>query len=270
MHKKTLLYFADGMIIGSAMLIPGVSGGTTAIILGIYDKMISAVGSFFKMTKKNIIFLASVCFGALIGMALFAKAILFVTDFFRVPMMFLFMGAVLGSLPMLYNKANVKKVSPSVILAPIIGASIVLLIEMIPEDLIKISLGNNVIDYIILILCGVLLSIALVLPGISVSYMLLILGIYEPTLLAIEERNFMFICVLAVGILLGVFLTTNLLEKAMENHSQITYLMIIGFVIVSLREVFPGIPIGIEVISSSLTLISGFGAVLLLSRMVKA
>ena len=267
MRKKNLIIDTiKGIVIGASMLIPGVSGGTIAIILNVYDDLISSISSFFKETKESIITLLTVGGGAVVGIILFSKAILFVTNTFRMPMMFLFLGAALGSVPMLYRKAQIKKFSFSVLLYPTLGALLVLLIEMIPQNALKIDPNAGIISYIILVAAGIVLSVALVLPGISVSYMLLILGIYETTLTAIEQMQIAFLVALVFGVALGICLSTRLLEKAMKNYPQATYLLIIGFVLVSLREIFPGLPNGIEILTCFLTFGAGLVGILYLSR----
>lgn len=266
MYWLALSNIAKGMIIGAAMLIPGFSGGTTAIILDIYDKLVSAVASFFKNPKRNMMILSTVGIGGVLGIVLFSRVMLFITGFFRVPMLFLFTGAVLGSIPMLYKKAELTKFSFKAIIFPVLGAAFVMILGLLPKDMFEFGLCLGPTEYIILFLSGIALSIALILPGISFSYMLLVLGLYESTLLSIEQRQVSFLFVLAAGVLIGILLFTKLLEIAMNKYSQITYLMIIGFVLVSLREVFPGIPMGVELISSILSFISGFGLIFVLSQ----
>ena len=79
------------------------------MILGIYDKLITSVSSFFKHEKQSMIILGTFVLGAGIGILLFAKPLLYLTDTFTFPMMYLFMGAVVGSIPMIYKKADIKK-----------------------------------------------------------------------------------------------------------------------------------------------------------------
>lgn len=267
--KSALKNTLKGTVIGSAMLIPGVSGGTTAIILDVYDDLISSVSSFFKDTKKSLFTLLTIGVGALLGILFFSKAILYITSKFYMPMMFLFFGAVLGSIPMLYRKAEIKRFSLGTIVYPLIGAGLVLIMEFIPKDSLKIPVGAGWMSYLVVILAGLILSVAFVLPGISVSYMLLILGIYETTLTAIENMEYMFLITLLVGIALGVLLSTRILEKSMKNHPQATYLLIIGFVLVSLKEIFPGIPLGLGIIESIITFLVGFISVFYLSKLSK-
>ncbi|MDF2685874.1 MAG: hypothetical protein K0S55_1055, partial [Clostridia bacterium] len=106
--KKIFIEAGKGVVTGASMLIPGVSGGTMAIILGYYNNLISSVSSFFKDPKKNFFTLLIYCGGAGIGILLFAKMLLFVTNTFPMPMMYLFTGAVIGSVPMLYRKTGLK------------------------------------------------------------------------------------------------------------------------------------------------------------------
>lgn len=256
MNKSILTNAAKGTVIGASMLIPGVSGGTTAIILGIYDKLISAVSSFFKNPKKNLIFLGSVAVGGIIGLLLFAKAILFLINAWEMPMLYLFIGAVLGSVPLLFQQAGLKKLTPGAIIFPLIGIGFVALMALLPKDLFNVDSASPML-YIMLFIGGIFISIALILPGISTSYMLLILGIYQPTLNAIENMNIPFIACLGVGILVGIIVCTKGLETALNKFPQPTYLIIIGFVLGSLKDVFPGLPTGMNIPMCILTLVIG-------------
>ena len=98
--------FVYGVVIGAAMLIPGVSGGTTAIILGIYDQLVAAVASFFKDIKKNFLFLIVIALGGVAGILLFSKLLLRLISLWEVPMLFLFIGATSGSFPLLVRKSR--------------------------------------------------------------------------------------------------------------------------------------------------------------------
>ena len=119
MKKKELAIDTfKGMFIGACMLVPGVSGGTIAIILDVYDKLISSVSSFFKDIKGNILTLLTICGGAVIGIIMFSKAILFVVNDYAFTSMYLFLGAVLGSIPLLLKKAKIKKFSTGLIIYP--------------------------------------------------------------------------------------------------------------------------------------------------------
>jgi putative membrane protein len=264
--KKLFIESGKGIVTGASMLIPGVSGGTMAIILGFYDKIISAVSSFFKDPKKNFITLLIYCGSAGLGILLFANMLLFVTNAFPMPMMYLFTGAVLGSIPMLYKKTELKVFPLFKAIFPLLGIVVVLLLDKLPTDLLSFNAKMGLTEYIILLVAGVIIAIALVLPGISVSYMLLVLGIYQPTLKAIEGMNLTFLIPLGLSVLLGVFLSTKLLEYTMKKYPDATFLTIIGFVVASIKDIFPGIPGGINIFFCLLTFAAGFIMILYISK----
>ena len=106
----------------------------------------------------------------------------------------------------------------------------------------------------------------LVLPGISISYLLLLMGIYDEMMRAVSEFYLPFLLPLAAGLVLGILLITKGLEYAMTRHPHPTYFIILGFILGSIGELFPGIPSGGELVLCILTLAAGFFAVLLLSR----
>ena len=110
-------------------------------------------------------------------------------------------------------------------------------------------------------------AVALVLPGISVSYLLLVLGLYGSTIEAIDQLNLPFLCSLGLGLAVGIIATTKLLEHLMQVHPRATYLIILGFVVASIPTIFPGVPAGVEWIACLLTLLAGFGVVFNVSQL---
>ena len=242
--KSYLSIAGKGFFVGGSMLVPGVSGGSMAMILGIYGKLIDAVSSFFKHIKWSIQFLLVFCFSAMLGMFLFAKPLLNLIEQFPLVMMFFFIGAVFGSVPMIVRKAEVKQFSIRVILYPILGYLMMYGINLLPENTLNPSDMSSLLRYIPVLIAGIVVAVALVLPGISVSYMLLVLGFYEDTMQAISNLDLLFLMPLGIGLVLGIIMTTKLLEKAMEKQPEPTYLIILGFIFASCVDVFPGVPKG--------------------------
>lgn len=257
---------AKGMCVGGSMLVPGVSGGSMAMILGIYDRLIEAVSSFFKHVGASIRFLALFSISAGVGMALFAKPLLSLIERFPTVMMYFFMGAVCGSIPMIVRKAKVKKLHWSVIVYPVIGLLMMFAIQLLPMDLLSVGDRGSIISYLPMVVTGIVVAIALVLPGISVSYMLLVLGLYEETMEAISTMDFLFLMPLGVGLVLGILLTTKLLDQAMTRYPTATYLVILGFILASCIDVFPGIPSGLNILFAILMFCGG---AFLIGRLVK-
>lgn len=242
------------------MLIPGVSGGTVALMCGIYYKLIISVDTFFEKPNENMKFLMSVALGGILGVLLFSRLILAAYNTFMVPMIYMFIGAVLGSIPLLIKSSGIKKLEPSILIYPIIGIACVFLIEQIPKGILSVE-TEGFVGYIALFIAGVFLSTPLVLPGISFSYMLLILGIFEPTLIAINTINLKYLIPLCLGILIGTFITAKIIRLILKKYHVQTYMVIIGFVISSLKDIYPGFPQGNDMFISLILMIVSFALV---------
>ncbi len=259
--------FVYGVVIGAAMLIPGVSGGTTAIILGIYDQLVAAVASFFKDIKKNFLFLIVIALGGVAGFVLFSNLMLKLISLWEVPMMFLFIGATSGSFPLLVRKSREGfKLSSALFL--LLGFALVFGISYLPKSLFHFD-AHSVAGFFTLFALGIPLAVALVLPGISFSYMMLVFAIYNPFLRAISGFDVLFLLPLGLGLIAGVLLSTKLLEKAMQRFPGPTYFAIIGFVLGSILEILrelPHTPAGWEIPACILTLAVGAAGVWLYSR----
>lgn len=259
------LNIIKGLIIGVLMLIPGISGGTVAIMLGIYYKLIASVDTFFEKPKENIKYLLTIAVGGVLGVILFSKPILFLYNTYKMPMVYLFMGAVLGSVPLLIKCAGIKKIRLGTVTYLMFGIVIVMLLTLIPKNTFDIN-TDGITGYVILFAVGMLLATALVLPGISFSYMLLILGLYEQTLFSIETMQIPYLLFLGTGILLGTYLTAKVIRLVLRKYPQQTYLVIIGFVIASLKDIFPGVPVGAELYLSILIFLISFVTIYKLSE----
>lgn len=266
MEKKVAPNLIRGFIIGSSMMVPGVSGGTMAIILGIYDELIHAVSSFSKDVKKNGFFLLQFILASLLGILVLSGPMLKAITLWNKPMMFLFMGAIAGSIPPLYKKVKVSRIKAINIVVAAFGAILGNSMSLLPEGLFSISHVFSLSNFLLMVAAGVIIAIALVLPGISASYMLLMMGMYDLTLIAIKELNFFFLTPLIIGVLGGTFLTAGILEREMKRHPQFTYMLIIGFMIGSLVEIFPGLPLGRDIIYCLLTLVAGLAVILMIGR----
>lgn len=105
---------------------------------------------------------------------------------------------------------------------------------------------------------GIIIAIALILPGISTSFLLVVLGLYKPLIEAVKTKNMGFLLPVVIGTIFGTFATTGILEKLMNEKPRQTYLMILGFVAVSVVQVFPGIPTGINILYSIIAFIFGY------------
>lgn len=245
--KNNIIIILKGFIIGSSMSVPGVSGGTMAILLGIYDKLISSISNFLKDIKGNFLYLFKVAIGGVLGIGSLAFLIKWLLESFPIIVSFFFLGAVIGGIPALYKKTKESPFGLSSLLYFLLGFAVVISIGFIPAGNLDFTRETGLIKIIILLITGIIIAIALVLPGISTSHMLLIMGMYDSMLLAITEFDIAYIGILGISILVGVFITTKPIEWTMNKFPHQTYCMIIGFVLGSTSEIFrdkilPAIP----------------------------
>lgn len=258
---KKLVIFIKGIVVGIATLVPGVSGGTMAIILGIYDEMIHAVSSFFKDIKKNTIFLATLGIGGIVGIGAFSRVIEYSLANFKFPMIYLFLGIILGGIPVLYKKANSKSEKGIDWLPFSIGFIIILIMTFYNGTIVDLAGSTGILNFVFLFIAGIIIAVALILPGISTSFLLLTLGLYDITINAINNLELNFLIPIVLGAGFGVITTTKVLERFLTKKPRPTYMLILGFVIGSIIEVFPGIPSGIDIIVSIITFVLGFVAI---------
>ena len=266
---RIVLNMLKGLIIGASMSVPGVSGGTMAILLGCYDDMIRAISSFMKNVRKNAFFLLQICAGSVLGIVLISRVITagLENDFAREPLLCLFIGVVLGGVPVMYRKTRSSVSRGWDYLYCLAGLVLVVLIGLIPENVLDLASGSGPRTVVFLLIAGFVVAVALVLPGISAMLMLAALGLYETAAKAIADVNLPFLIPLVLGVLFGVFSTTRLLENLMNRYPRKTYLAIIGFVLGSVHQVLPDrFPAGWAIPLCVLALPAGFFAITFIAK----
>lgn len=267
--KMRLIDAVKGFIIGATMSVPGASGGTMAILLGIYDDIIGAVSSLRRNFKKSFLFLFVLFIGGFLGLLCITKPMEYLLEHFQYPTLFFFAGAILGGVPLLCRQSQVKKFSAGVIGWPVLGAAIVIgiwALEFIPGFAFAYNPGGGFKDYLILFVIGLVCSAGFVLPGISTSFLFVLFGIYEEMLAAVSSFDIKFIFSLGLGMLIGALLVAKLLDKLMAKYTQQSFLTMLGFVLGSLVAVIPGVPQGWNILWCILTLVAGFCAIYFASR----
>ena len=260
----TLKYLISGLGVGAAMTIPGVSGGTAAMLLGVYDQLVRAVSRLFSAPCRNLTLLLSFGGGAAAGALILARLISFLlTTPAEIPLRFFFLGAVAGGIPLILRRAEIRKFTPGELILVLLGAAAVLLISKLPEGLF--SPENSGLGGIFLrFLGGILLAAALVLPGISASHFLYMLGLYDDVIGRLGSFDLLPLLPMAAGVLVGTFLSARALETLFENHKTGTYLVILGFMLASLRELLPSAADWIQVSTGIICAAVGFLAVFML------
>ncbi len=262
-HSKMLV---SGIIIGGTMIVPGVSGGSMAMILGIYNSLISAISSFTKEPKKHITTLGVLGVGCLLGVVILAFPLKILLQNHHAVMMYLFMGAVGGGIPTIVEKTGAKSFSWRYLGYVLLGALCVLGIDLLPISS-ALSGADGVAAVGAMILAGFIAAATMLLPGISGSYMLLLLGLYADTINAILSFKLSFLIPLGIGMVVGLLVAARGLERALARYPGVTHLIILGFILGSLVGIFPGIPTGMDWIYCPLALVGGGFAILKLGKL---
>ena len=233
-----------GFFIGISDLIPGVSGGTIAFILGIYDELLAAISGFFSRNwKKHIGFLLPLGIGIGATLLLFSRVIEYLLKNHPAPTQFFFMGLVIGVLPFITKQAGVKRhfTWKHFIVILLVGATLASLAFIKPQDTTVITslTASNAIG---LFFAGWAGSMAMLLPGISGSFILLILGVYSTAIGALSNLNLPIIAVIGAGVIVGFIVSSKAISYLLKHFTYITFAVIIGLIVGSVFVIYPGIP----------------------------
>ncbi len=254
-----------GLIIGIGLILPGVSGGVIAVILNIYDDIVYSLNNFFKKPKQNIRFIFPIIVGALVGVFLLGnliKFLLFEENF--VQPYFFFIGLILGSIPKLISKTKEKGKPNNIFI--LFSFVVSLLIFILGKDLVDLSIVNvsETQSLVYLFITGIIFSLGKIVPGISSSFMLMLIGTYEYFINLITDpvkmisQNYIQFIVLLLGVIFGVFIFIKLMNLLLNKHYCKTYSIIIGFVTGSVFAIYPGITFDIQGVISLLILVLSF------------
>jgi len=243
---SALILFFKGIIVGVANIIPGVSGGTVAVITGVFDPIIEALNTLFKKFVRNLKFIIPVGLGAVLGVVGFSKLVGYSLEKFPLQTGFFFVGLVLGSVPLIY--ASVRKsgkfrygyLIPFVICALAVVALAVTQTYFVPEDTAAGMLPELSFTVFIKYFFGGMLSAgAMVVPGVSGSLVMMLLGIYDDMLAMISGitsfgdkelmlRALLCIIPMALGIIAGIFTIAKIIGWLFKKFRTGTYYGILG------------------------------------------
>lgn len=237
-----------GIIIGIANIIPGVSGGTMAVSMGIYDKLIHCVTHLFSEFKKSVKFLIPIFIGAAIGLVGLSFAIEYMFAHFPLPTNLLFIGLIVGGLPAIWKKVKGNAIKGGHILSFLIFFALVAGLAAFGNgEGADVVLNPGLGMMVILFLIGVLASATMIIPGVSGSMILLLLGFYNPIVTEINafiralvsldgaglRRGFALFIPLGIGIVVGIFGIAKIIEIVFEKFPLYAYWAIIGLIVAS-------------------------------------
>lgn len=243
--KQYGLVFLKGLAMGAADVIPGVSGGTIAFITGIYDKLLSSINSIkpslIKKLKNeglkavwehiNGTFLLSLFAGIGVSILSLSKVIKYLLNHHAIPLWAFFFGLILASIIYLYRQ--LERVDAKALIGMTLGAVAVVMISQIPAQ-------PDATNLLYVFFCGMIAICAMILPGISGSFILLVLGAYSTVFIhALSNLDFITLGVFGVGAITGLLSFSKVLSWVLENYHHITFSVLIGFLIGSLYKVWP-------------------------------
>lgn len=228
-----------GAIIGIANIIPGVSGGTMAVILNVYDELIEAVSTLRTQFKKNVSFLLPIGLGAGIGIILFSKIIEVLLETHPMPINFFFMGLIIGSMPLVYKRASETPIKPISVLPFIVTLALMIAMAVIGEgENTSVMTSLTVTGVLQLVIYSAIAAACMIIPGVSGSLVLMILGVYTTVLTAISSFNLPILMCVGVGVMIGILGGAKLIAYCLKNFGQMTFMAILGLMVGSLLPVF--------------------------------
>ena len=243
-----------GMLIGVANIIPGVSGGTMMVSMGVYEKIIGVVNNLFKDIKKSILTLLPLGIGMLLGVAVFSFIIPWGLEVYPFPTCFCFIGLIMGGVPAILKpaKESLQKEGKSISVPHIIAfvfffALAVGMAALNETQTSSASFDLNLGFMITIFMVGVVAAATMVVPGVSGSLVLMILGFYEGIMSSISgfisavfafdwAQIFYYVGVLApfgIGVIVGIFAVAKLIEFLFNKFPSVTYSGILGLIVAS-------------------------------------
>lgn len=240
--KDKILLVLKGFLLGIANVIPGVSGGTLALTLGIYQDLIGAISHFFKNLKKNLTFLIPLGIGMIVAILLGSKVITFCLDRFALPTTLFFIGLIVGGIPLLTKKLKGRRLKPLNLAVFLLTFGIVMIMTFLNAGNNAVDLSNmTVIQFILLMIVGMVAAATMVIPGVSGSFVLMLLGYYKPIMATLGNltdfsllgHNILVLAPFGIGLLIGIVGIAKLIEFLLKKYEIPTYYGIVGFVTAS-------------------------------------
>ena len=253
---QQLFFVLAGVLFGLANVIPGVSGGTMAVVFGIYERLIGILSDPIRNIKKEWKFLVMFAAGTAVGILAFGKLMNWLLESkYRSETFLFFVGVILGSLPMLFKNAFMSggrvKIGAGAVVAFAIGFAV--MIPMIlagnndeakqaaKDGASMVSAGAG--QMLLMLLYGAIASSTMIIPGISGSFVMLLLGVYPTIIAAVAAltgsggamgQAILLLAPFGVGIVLGLVFCSKLIKYLLKHHEAVTYAAIFGFVLGSI------------------------------------
>ena len=220
-----------GIIIALGFILPGISGGVLAAILGIYERMIAFLAHPFKDFKNNVLYFIPVAIGMLLGIGLFSFPIEYLLENFQVYVLWSFAGAIIGTVPSLLKESTRESDRDKIDLIWFWATFVISGLALFALNFVVGALNPSFLNFI---LAGSLLALGILVPGLSPSNLLLILGLYAPMLAGFKTFDLFGTCLpIGIGLVATFILFSKLMHYALNNYHSRVYHFIIGIVLSS-------------------------------------
>ena len=247
--KDLINQLLRGVVIGVANIIPGVSGGTMMVSMGIYDTLIHCITHLFKEFKKSILTLLPYAIGMLVGILALASVINWGLEYHPLPTNTLFIGLILGGLNPLLKKIDRKKINAAAVIAFVLLFALIIWMGFQNKDNIQNAdtIDMNVGQMLLMVVIGVIASGTMIIPGVSGSLVLMLLGYYKAVTGALKTvasglvhfdfaalgQPLLMLIPFVLGIVLGIFGVAKLIEWLTSRYPTATYCGVLGLVVAS-------------------------------------
>ena len=236
--KDHLRSFINGVVTGIASILPGVSGGLILVLCGSYERLIEDISELRQKIRPEFFFLVAIASGLLVGMLACTLFLDWTLDRFAAPMMAFFFGLIVAQIPEVWKLTGYEKgskISVASIVCLAVGLGIII-------TLMVVNGGGRVVDtddhsvgnMVLFALCGIVLAVSKVMPGISGSSLLIALGLFEVTISSVAHLDMYFIAPLCVGLLIGLFGFAKVMDMCLKRFRTETYMLILGLTVGSL------------------------------------
>lgn len=241
MNDKTWINrIVSGFLIGLGLVIPGVSGGIIAMILGLYEPIIEVMAKPLTNWRKNVSLLGPLALGIGSCLLVFSRVLEYLFKYYPQPTLYFFFGLILGSFPVVIRLANKNGFRPRYILSLTVGLGMLLLIISIPKfGGLRNIFPKNIIGAV---LEGSIVAFGLVIPGLSVSFLLLAFGLYEKLISAVAHFQIGTLAPLLLGFIPSIILSSKVIHWLFRHKHGHTSYVILGILVGSLILAFPGWP----------------------------
>lgn len=252
-----ILDIIKGIFIGAGAILPGISSGVLCVIFGIYDKLLDSILNLFKDAKKNFKFLFPILLGVFIGVIIFSKILQYLLYKYPLQTKSIFIGLILAGAVLLFKRTNkeeklkIKNFS-YLIISLIIGIGMVYI-----ENKIGIESVQNA-SFTYLVLSGFLMSIGIVVPGVSNTIILMLLGVYSIYLSSVSSLYLPILIPIGIGVIFGSIIFMKIIKYLLDKFYIQTMFSIIGFTLGSILVLFPEIVTLLEGIISFICIICGY------------